>query len=116
KTQSGGHGCCTSEKSDSTRSSFHRWPVQASLDLQRALAVDPAQRPEAAVKGLRIDRLRNPYVELRPGFGGHHVRPRAATNHSRVYGDATGLVGEGAGALDLPPKLEHGAVPVAEVD
>ena len=115
KTQSRGHCCCAAKKSNRARSSFHRRPIQAPRDLQRASAVYRAQRPEAAIHARPIDSLGNPHVELRPGFGGHHIGSRASADHPGVDGDAPGRIGEGAGALDLAPKFQHRTVSLAEI-
>ena len=89
-----------------------RPPVTSSVQ-RRSIA---RRDRKAAVHALRIGRFGNAHVELRPGLGGYNVGSGPAANHPCIDGDSPGLVGKATGALDLPPKLQHRAMPVAEID
>ena len=109
KTQSLGHCCCPFKKRDGTRSSFHWRPIQSARYLQPASPVDRAQRAETPVHPLRILRLGDADVKLRPGLRRHHVGPGTAADHPRVDRNSPGQIGKTAGPLNLSPEFQHRA-------
>jgi len=54
-------------------------------------------------------RRRTPDIDLRSGFGGHHIGARAPRNHPRIDRDATHQFGEPGDKVDLPRQFQHRA-------
>src|SRR5580692_2787769 len=109
KTQSVGDSCCATKKSNCTRSTLHGRPVDSSGHFQTALPVKRTKGAKLAVDARRIYGSANAHIELDPSLGGYHVGSRTAADHAGIDRDSARGVGEGAGTLDLPPKLQHRA-------
>src|ERR1700722_10796764 len=115
KTQSIGDSCCVTKKSNRPGGTLHGRPVDSSGHFQAALSVKGTQGAKLAVDARSIYGSANADVELSPARGWHHVGSRAAADHAGIDCDSAPGIGEGAGALDLPPKFQHRAVPAGKI-
>ena len=80
-------------------------PVHPARDLDPDLRIERGEAEDAGAHLLADFRVRDPHVDLRPAFGGHHVRPGPPGDDPHVDGHPALVVGHVLEAQDLPGHL-----------
>src|SRR5271170_2873890 len=116
ETQLRGQCCCLRKKRRRPRSPLHRWTVHSANYRDAALLVDWTQHSELLFYLFRVRGLGEPEIYMDPGFLSHHISQGSAADHSRIDCEPGVEIGKRGDPLQLPPKLEHRTVAIAEID
>src|ERR1019366_10474431 len=105
--QLAGDSDCLGIKRGYASGALHRRPVNASGNLQLALAVEGAQATHFFVDSGSIFQTGNADIHLRRGFGRNDVGARAAAHDPYIHRQALLQIGETGNSLDLPRELQN---------
>src|SRR5277367_2129870 len=110
------NGSCLRIERRYCRAPLHRRTIDASADLNLALAVERTQGAHLLVDPRRVFQTGDTNIHLRHRFGRYHVRSRPATHDPDIHRQSFFQIGEAGNSFDLMRQLTNSVHAFFEIE